>query len=88
MSVDNDIAKAQRRLRELRKREAKERGEKSFAFFKNNGLEHLLKDDGEMNRFIKEIEPVLKKYRKTEEDKPQEKTGKEKKEIVSESDEE
>lgn len=69
MSINDDIVKAKKRLRELRKRQARAKGENSFAFFKDNGIEHLLEDDKEMKKFIKEIEPVLEKYKKTEEEK-------------------
>lgn len=62
MGVNDDIAKTQKRLRELRKRQAKEKGELSFAFFRNNGIEHLLEDDKEMKKFTAEIEPILNKY--------------------------
>lgn len=69
MSINDDIAKAQKRLRELRKRQARAKGENSFAFFKNNGIEHLLEDEKEMKKFIREIETVLEKYKRTEEEK-------------------
>lgn len=78
MSINDDIVKAKKRLRELRKRQARAKGDNSFAFFKDNGIEHLLEDVKEMKKFIKEIELVLEKYGKTEE---------EKKEVENESDE-
>lgn len=73
MGVNDDIAKTQKRLRELRKRQAKEKGELSYGFFRDNGIKTLLEDKELMKQFTAEIEPVLAKYGKTKNVKSREK---------------
>lgn len=73
MSINDEIIRTQKRLQELRKRQAKKERERSFAFFRDNSIEHLLKDDKEMKQFTAEIEPILNKYRRIKNEKLQEK---------------
>lgn len=62
MSINDEIIRTQKRLQELRKRQAKEKRELSFGFFRDNGIETLLENKDMMKQFTVEIEPILAKY--------------------------